>query len=172
MTHGRHMPTLAPPSSARFARLRDEPATMKWVRRLCIVLFAMYAVPGLFASYRAWVQVRSLELILPATTLRSGDTIRVHAVSWARTTVTVRLLLVQAGRVETLAVRRIPSNVNASIDARWRRDSIVVPLTAATLAGFTRGTAAVHASAVGQSQWLRTPPPLFRQTTVQLDLAP
>jgi hypothetical protein len=151
------------------ARQGHEPAVVRWIRwPLIFLVLVTYVVPGLFSSYRAWVQVRSLELVVPRTELRSGDTIRVRTVSWARTWVDVHLLLVQGGRADTLAFHEIPKNRNASIDPRWRRDSIIVVLTQPLLAGYDRGAATIRVSAVGGPQWLRTPPPLVREAAVRL----
>ncbi len=153
----------------RAARQWRELAVVGWIRWPSIFLvLAMYVVPGLFSSYRAWVQVRSLELIVPSRALQSGDTIRVRTASWGRTWVDVDLLLVQGGRTDTLAFYEIPKNRNASIDPRWQSDSIVVVLTQPVFTGYDRGTATVRAIAVGGPQWLRTPPPLVRETVVQL----
>ena len=153
----------------RTARQWHEPVVVRWIRWPVIVLVLVtYLLPGLFSSYRAWVQVRSLELIVPNRELRSGDTIRVRTVSWARTWVDVHLLLVQGGRAETLGFHQIPKNHNASIDPRWRRDSIVVVLSQPLLTGYDRGLATVRAVATGGPQWLRTPPPLIREAVVQL----
>ena len=135
---------------------------------MVIVVLVTYVVPGLFSSYRAWVQVRSLELNVPRGEVRAGDTIRVRAVSWARTRVRFDLQLVQGTRSRTLAARVIPDNYNASIDPRWRRDSIVVVLTQALLAEYDRGPATLRAMAIGGPQWLRTPPPLVRKRQVNL----
>jgi hypothetical protein len=169
MINGRHMSTLVAASPSRgLARLRHEPAIVVWARRLCIVVLVMFLVPSLFSAYRAWVQVRSLELIVPRREIRSGDTIRVRTVSWARTYVSVRLLLVQDTRAETLAVHQIPKHRNASLDPRWRRDSIIVALTLPELTGYDSGAATVRAIAIGGPQWMRTPPPLVRETAVQL----
>ncbi len=128
----------------------------------------MYVVPGLFSSYRAWIQIRSLELVVPRTEIGSGDTVRVRTVSWARTYVYVDLFLVQGNRVDTLATHEIPRNVNASQDPRWRRDSIIVVLTPAVLSRYDSGAAIIRAVAAGGPQWLRTPPPLVRKKAVQL----
>jgi hypothetical protein len=150
-----------------------EPAVVGWILWPSIFLvLVMYVVPGLFSSYRAWVQVRSLDLIVPSRELRSGDTIRVHTVSWARTWVDVDLLLVQGNRTDTLAFHEIPKNRNASIDPRWRRDSIIQVLSEPLLTRYDRGTATVRAIAVGGPQWLRTPPPLIRETVVKLMPSP
>jgi hypothetical protein len=153
----------------RTARERHEPAVIKWIRWGFISLVLVtYVVPGLFSSYRAWVQVRSLDLSVPGREIRIGDTIRVRTVSWARTWVDVDLMLLQGNRTDTLAFHRIPKNRNASIDPRWRRDSIVVALSKPILAGYYLGPATVRAVAVGGPQWLRTPPPLVREAVVQL----
>ena len=140
-----------------------------WLRWPSIILvLVIYVIPGLFSSYRAWVQIRSLELVVPGVEIRSGDTVRVRTVSWARTHVDVDLLLVQGASAETLAVHEIPKNHNASIDPRWRRDSIVLVLTESLLKKYERGAATLRATAVGGSQWLRSPPPLVREAAVQL----
>ena len=153
----------------RTDRQRHEPAAIRWIRwALISLVLVTYVAPGLFSSYRAWVQVRSLELDVPSRELRTGDTIRVRTVSWARTWVDVDLLLTQSTRTDTLAFHRIPKNHNASIDPRWRRDSIAVVLSQPTLAGYDRGPATVRAVAIGGPQWLRTPPPLVREAVVQL----
>ena len=74
----------------------------------------------------------------------------------------------QGKRSDTLAVHEIPKNHNASIDPRWKRDSMAVVLTDSQLAGFERGPAVVHVTATGGPQWLRTPPPLVREKPVRL----
>ena len=149
--------------------MKHESAIVWWVRWPSIFLvLVVYVLPGLFSSYRAWVQVRSLELIVPSRVIRSGDTIRVRAVSWARTWVYVDLLLVQGDRADTLAVHEIPKNHNASIDPRWRRDSMTVVLTKPFLRQYQPGAATIRVTATGGPQWLRTPPPLVRETEVLL----
>ena len=147
----------------------DPSRIVVWLRRVVIVaVLVTYVIPGLFSSYRAWVQVRSLELTVPRKDIRAGDIIRVDAVSWGRTWVDVDVVLAQGTRIDTLAVHEIPKNHNASIDPRWRRDSIIVALTPAQLAGFEAGPAVIRAHAIGGPQWLRTPPPLVRESHVNL----
>ena len=154
-------------------RHSEEASLGRWLRwALIIVVLVTYVLPGLFSSYRAWVQIRSLDLIVPRRELRVGDTIRVNTVSWARTWVDVDLVLIQADRTDTLATHEIAKNHNASIDPRWRRDSIIVVMTPSLLAGYKPGTATLRAHAIGGPQWLRTPPPLIRELQVQLVFAP
>ena len=157
-----------PAPSRGFSHRWHEPAITGWVRWLCICLLAIYIVPGLFSAYRAWVQIRSVELIVPRKELHSGDVIRVRTVSWARTYVYVDLFLVQGRRADTLATHEIPRNSNASQDPRWRRDSMTVALTPALLSRYDSGAAIIRAVAEGGPQWLRTPPPLVREAAVRL----
>ena len=150
-------------------RHREVSPVGSWIRWILVAIVAVtYVVPGLFSSYRAWVQVHSLDLIVPRRDLRIGDTIRVNTVSWARTWVDVDVVLAQGDRIDTLATHQIPKNHNASIDPRWRRDSMIVALSPALLAGFDSGAAVIRARAIGGPQWLRTPPPLIRESSVQL----
>jgi len=152
--------------SARQSEKSGIPSWVLWPSLLVVVL--TYLIPGLFSAYRAWVQVHSLDLIVARREIRSGDTVRVRAVSWARTRVHVDLQLIQGARSTTLGAHVIPANHNPSIDSRWKRDSIVVVLTPPLLAGYDRGAATLRASAIGGPQWLRTPPPLIRETPVSL----
>ena len=143
--------------------------TERWIRRVIIgFVLVTYLLPSLFSAYRAWVQIRSLDLIVSGRELQVGDTIRVYTVSWARTWVYVDLILIQGDRADTLATHEIAKNRNASIDPRWRRDSMTVVVTPEVLAGFSRGPAMVRAKAEGGPQWLRTPPPLIRESLVEL----
>src|SRR5205085_7358831 len=114
----------------------------------------------------AWAQVKSLELRASGRGLQPGSSITVHAVSWARTTVTVRVELVQDGRSDTLQVRTIQSNHVASLDPRTRSAWLYVVLGREALARFHAGGAMLRASAIGGPQWLRTPPPLVRTIPV------
>ena len=157
--------------SSGLDRLDRKSIVPRWIVWLLVsIVLVTYVVPGLFSAYRAWVQVRSLELVVPRSEVRLGDTIRVRAVSWARTRVRFDLQLVQDARSRTLATRVIPDNYNASIDPRWRRDSIVVVMSQTLVAGYDSGAATLRANAIGGPQWLRTPPPLVRQLRVNLAL--
>ena len=152
--------------SARQTRTAAIPRWILWPS--VIIVMVTYVLPGLFSAYRAWVQVRSLDLNVARSEIHGGDTVRVHAVSWARTRVRFDLELVQGARSSMLAERVIPDNHNASIDPRWRRDSIVVVITPDLLASYARGPATLRATAIGGPQWLRTPPPLVQQRQVSV----
>jgi len=139
-----------------FAR---EAPSMKALRWLTIAVVVPFAVFGGFSAFRAWVQVHSVTMRVPDRELRPGGIVEVDAVSWARTHVTVRLVLTQGAHAETLAVHRIPSHYQASLDPRTRAAHLMVPLTAERLARYRPGDAVLRATAIGGPQWLRTPPP-------------
>jgi hypothetical protein len=151
-------------------RLSRTERTIRWL----VIGFVLvtYLLPSLFSAYRAWVQIHSLDLIVARPDVKVGDTIRVNTVSWARTWVYVDLLLIQGDRADTLATHEIARNRNASIDPRWRRDSMTVVLTPTVLAGFRQGPATIRAKAEGGPQWLRIPSPLIRKSLVRLIPAP
>ena len=138
---------------------------LRWLTRMVFVPFAVF---GGFSGYRAWVQVKSVALFVSDRDLRPGAVIDVEAVSWARTTVTVRLILEQGWHAETLLVHRIPSNHTASLDPRTQSAHLMVPVEGAMLERFHAGDAVLRAHAIGGPQWLRTPPPKVQQIVVRI----
>lgn len=138
-------------------------AVLRW---MSIVVLSLYAFFGLISAYRAWVQVKSLDLHVSTRALRPGSSVTVNAVSWARTTVTVRVELVQEERSDTLRVEEIPRNHVASLDPRTRSARLYVVLGRERLARFHPGVAMIRATAIGGPQWLRTPPPQVRTVPV------
>lgn len=143
-----------------------EPTSTKLIRRgiltVILVLMPLFAA----SSYRAWVQIKRLDLVVPDTVLRDGATLHAHVVSWGRTFVELRVELIQNQRADTLAIKEVPKNGDPVFDFRPRRDSLVVALTAARLAGFQPGPALVRVTARGSMQWLREPPPHVRERAV------
>ena len=148
-----------------FARQPASMIVLRWLTRMVLVPFAIF---GGFSGYRAWVQVKSVALFVPDRDLRPGAVLDVEAVSWARTTVTVRVILQQSSHAETLLVHRIPSNHTASLDPRTRSAQLMVPIERETLARFHPGNAVLRAHAIGGPQWLRTPPPKIQQVGVRI----
>jgi hypothetical protein len=151
-----------------FAR---EPMSMVALRWITVAVVVPFAIFGGFSGYRAWVQVKSVALRLSDRDLHPGDVVEVDGVSWARTTVTVRLVLQQGALAETLAVHRIPSNHVASLDPRTRSVHLMVPIERELLARFRPGDAVLRAHAIGGPQWLRTPPPKMREVGVRIPAA-
>lgn len=139
-----------------------------FLKRVCFVLLSVYMVIGLIAAYRAYYQVRSLELQSGNSILRPGSSIQTTLVSYARTTVDVRLELIQGAHTETLATMRVPGNEWAFLDPRSRRASQTAMLTADVLNRFEAGTAQLRATAIGRHQWMRLPPPVVRELAVEI----
>jgi hypothetical protein len=149
----------------RFEREEPQFIALRWLTIATLILFL---VPGIFAGYRAWVQVRSLEMHVSSPVLASGSVVTVEAGSWARTHVTMRLMMLQDSRADTLMVHVIHANHVPSLDPRPRNARIEVTLGADVLARHHDGGARLVATAIGGPQWLRTPPPLVRELAVTL----
>lgn len=149
---------------ARFA----EPRSFVVVRRFALAVCAVHVVMASQSSYRAWYQVHSVSLESSDRALHRGSMIRSRVVSYGRTYVRARIMLVQGAHAETLAVRVLPSNYEASYDPRVQRAELAVPISDALLARFVPGTATIRAAAIGGPQWLRTPPPVVREIAVTI----
>lgn len=150
-----------------FARQPPSMIVLRWLTRMVLVPFAIF---GGFSGYRAWVQVRSASVRIEDRELQPGSVVDVDAESWARTTVTVRLMLQQGTHAETLLVHRIPSNHTASLDPRIRSAHLMVPIEREVLAHFDPGDAVLRVHAIGGPQWLRTPPPKVQEVAVRIPL--
>jgi hypothetical protein len=137
-------------------------------RRVVLVLLAVPVAVGMLSGWRAWVQVRSLELHADAPVLRGGSIVQARVVTSGRTFVDLRLELVQGTHAETLAVRQVPKNRDAATDPRSRRDSLAVVLTPEQLERFRAGPVLVRAVARGRPQWLREPPPTVRERALEI----
>jgi hypothetical protein len=143
---------------------------MRVLRWIILPLVAVHVVLATFSGYRAIWQIYRLELRVESAVLRPGATVGFEVVSSGRVEVEAVLELVQGAVAETLAVRWLPRNENASYDPRPKRASASVVLTPANLAAFNAGPAIVRATANGGMQWLRTPPPTV--TARRVEIAP
>ena len=142
---------------------------MMVLRRVILPLLGVHFTLALWSGYRAIVQVFSLNVQLSSPTVRPGATVGYDVVSSGRAPVTVTLELVQGPRAETLAVRRVATSIDPAYDPRTKKGSASVVLSAAQLARFAIGPAAVRATALGSSQWLRVPPPTVREVAVTIE---
>ena len=79
-----------------------ETRALTWLRKGTVVFVGAFLVIGAISTYRAWVQVRYLELRSSDRTLRVGSVVETDIVNSARTTIAVRLELLQGTRAETL----------------------------------------------------------------------
>ena len=145
-----------------------EAKPLTFLRRATIILLAAFLAIGLTSAYRAYRQVKYLELRSSEQTLRSGSVIETDVVSSARTTIAVRLELIQGSHVETLSVLELRGNEFGFFDPRSKHAADKVVLTAKHLAAFQSGEALLRATATGRPQWGRTPPPVVREMKVEV----
>ena len=153
------------------------------LKRLCLAVLSVYLVIGLISAYRAWYQVKSLDLRLqgfgsvyvpkdPRTEgvagVANGSVFKADLVSYARTHIDVRLELVQGTNSETLTFETLPGNEWGFWDPRTRQRSFKTVLTDEVLNHFQPGRAKLRATATGRHQWMRLPPPVVREITVEL----
>ena len=147
----------------------EEPLPMRMARWFVLIVAVPFALLLSFAMYRRWIQVRSLSVSASGTALRSGSSVVVEASSWATTTMTVHLELVQGARAETLLVHRLlPNAPDPTMDPRPRHATVRVVLTEAQLARYRAGEAVLRATARGRSQLLHTPTPVVRELAVTI----
>jgi hypothetical protein len=153
------------------------------LKRLCLVVLSTYLVIGLISAYRAWYQVKSLDLRLQGfdsvvrpndvrgesiVGVMHGSVFEADLVSYARTHIDVRLELVQGAKSETLAFETLPGNQWGFWDPRTRQRSFKTVLTEEVLNHFQPGRAKLRATAIGRHQWMRLPPPVVREIAVEL----
>ena len=142
---------------------------MRMARWFVLIVAVPFALLLGFAMYRRWIQVRSLSIHASGTALRSGSSIVVEASSWATTTMTVYLELVQGARAETLLVHRLPPNApDPTMDPRPRYATVRVVLTDAQLSRYRAGEGVLRATARGRSQLLHMPATVVRELAVTI----
>ena len=138
------------------------------LKKSALILLALFLITGIVSGYRAYYQVRGLELQLAGPVLSNGSVIQIAVVGSGRTTIDVQLELRQGTHSETLAMQRVPGNEWAFFDPRPTRGSQKVVVTPEQLARFTTGAATVRATATGRPQWTRLPPPTVRELAVEI----
>lgn len=141
---------------------------MVLVKRTFKILIGLYLVIGLTAGYRAWFQMKSLQLQSTVSILRPGSTVKTTVVSYARVPIDVRLELVQGNHSETLAVYQVPKNSWAFLDPRTQQATQNAMLSDDVLRRFEAGKALLRATATGRPQLSRLPPPLVREVVVEI----
>ncbi|MEK6335464.1 MAG: hypothetical protein AABM67_10985 [Acidobacteriota bacterium] len=139
-----------------------------FLKRACVILLSIYLVIGLISAYRAFYQVRSLELRARDSILRNGSSVETSVVSYARTTVDVRLELIQGTHTETVNTLRVPGNEWAFFDPRNQKGAQTTVLTGDVLRRFQPGKAQLRATAIGRHQWMRLPPPVIRELEIEI----
>ncbi|MFL5579014.1 MAG: hypothetical protein ACJ8AO_01475 [Gemmatimonadaceae bacterium] len=137
-------------------------------RNLAVAVFVVNAVLALVSGHRAIWQVQRLNVRASARVLRPGTRLAAAIQSSGRTRAAVVLELVQGDRTELLAEKGLPGNHNPAMNFLPRRDSVVVLVTPAMLAGFAPGRVTVRATGHGSAQWLRVPPPEVRELAAEI----
>ena len=138
-----------------------------WLKRVFAFVIAALLAIGMVSSYRAYFQVRDLELSAPAV-LSAGSIVTSSVVSSGRTTVDVEVDLVQGAYSEKLIDLQVRGNELGFFDPRTRHGSESATLTPETLSHFQPGRARLRAVAIGRHQWFRLPPPTVRELDVEI----
>lgn len=154
--------------SAAVRRFHTEAPSMRVLRWIILPLLAVHVTLATISGYRAIVQIYRLDIRASDARLRPGSTVGFDLVSSGRVESDAQLELIQGSIAETLAVKYLPRNVNASYDPRPQRGSVTVILTAAQLSALVPGPAIIRATAYGGMQWLRTPPPKVQERGVEI----
>ena len=138
-----------------------------WLKRLFTLVIVVLLAIGMVSSYRAYVQVRSLELTAPGL-LVEGSVIKTSVVTSGRTMADVEVDLIQGGHSARLLRLHVPGNELGFFDPRTQHASETVSLTRETLLQFQSGSARLRSVATGRPQWMRLPPPTVRELDVEI----
>ena len=138
-----------------------------WLKRVFAFVIAAFLTIGTVSAYRAYIQVRDLELSAPAA-LSAGSIVETSVVSSGRVTVDVEVDLIQGAQSERLIVLQLRGNELGFFDPRTRHGAESATLTAQTLSHFQPGRARLRAVATGRHQWFRLPPPTVRELDVEI----
>ena len=141
---------------------------LRVVQRVVVIIVLLYAAVGAWSGYRAWVQVRSLELRVVSDDVRPGIPALVEVVTSGVTVVDVKLELVQGAHRETLATLRIVPTRQPFFNPRIRQGTMMPSFTPEFLAHFQPGPAIVRATATGRRKWLLTPNPVVKEAPVAI----
>jgi hypothetical protein len=142
------------------------PRPLLILKRAGQLLVGTYLVIGLFATWRSYYQVHSLDLQTDSAVLRPDSTISTRLVSYARNKIDVRLELIQDSHSEIIASELVLSNEWALLDPRIRSSSQTIVLSQEILDHFEARPIRVRVTATGRPQWGRTPPPVVRELVI------
>jgi len=135
-------------------------------KRILIVIVSLYTVIALCSGYRAFYQVHSLVLTPANSQLRPGVAIATDLISYGRTSIEVKVELIQGQHAETISVENVPGNYLGFFDQRPIWKSHTASLSAQVLEHYNSGAALLRATATGRPQWTRLPPPVVREVPV------
>jgi hypothetical protein len=138
-----------------------------WLKHVLVTLIVALFAFEVVASYRAYYQVRSLDLSAPET-LSAGSIIKTSVVTSGRTWVDVEVDLIQGSHSERLIGLFVPKNNLGFFDPRTQNASDSYMLTSETLSRFQPGTARLRSVATGRLKWTILAPPTVREVEVQI----
>jgi hypothetical protein len=130
------------------------------------IILALLVI-GAVSSYRAYYQVKSLELTA-GTELKAGSPVHASVVGSGRTMVDVKVELIQGARAETLMTLHLSGNELVFFDPRSQTTESSINITADRLSRFQPGQAVIRAVAVGRHQWMRLPPPTVLERVCEI----
>jgi hypothetical protein len=142
-----------------------EARPMVWLKRVFAFVFVALLTIGMVSSYRAYVQVRSLDLTAPHT-LSVGSMVTTSVVTSGRTHVNVDVDLIQGAQSQRLVALLVRGNELGFFDPRTQHGLENFTITSDVLSRFKPGSARLRAVATGRHQWFRLPPPTVREFEV------
>ncbi len=140
---------------------------IRWLKRFFIFVIVTLVAIGAMSSYRAYVQVKKVELNAPRF-LSPGEAIWTTIVTSGRTTVDVEVDLIQGTHSERVLKLQLPGNRLAFFDPRTQKRTEAVVLSKEMLSGFQLGPARLRSVATGRHQWMRLPPPTVQEMEVEI----
>lgn len=139
---------------------------LRVAQRVAALVALMYVAIGAWSLYRAYFQVRNLDLSAMSPRLRPGLPAVVRVVTSGSSPVEVRLALIQGAHEAVLATLRVSAGRNSFYDPRPRQGSMTPSFTAEFLAQFQPGPAVLRATAIGRPRWFLTPKPVSQEMAV------
>ena len=139
-------------------------------RRVILIVTLLFATIGAWSAYRAWFQVRSLEVRVMSPDVQPGLPVVVQVVTSGSMPVDVRLELAQGTHAEVLATLRVAAGHGGFFDTREPSGVMTPAFTAGFLAQFLPGPALLRATATatatGRPRWFPTPPATVKEVAV------
>lgn len=136
--------------------------------RVVLAGFVLLLPLAMWSGYRAIVQVFSLDVAVHRTADGQG-TAMIDVIGSGRATLTVTTEIIAGSAHDTVQTDIVHTHRDAALDPRPIRGRFAVRLpalpTSSTGDKFSPG-ATLRVTAVGRSQWLRTPPPTIRDVAI------
>ena len=145
----------------------DEWIGFRILKRVTIVAAIVHFSLAAVAGFRAFVQVYSVGLDVPAV-ISPGTAFTGRVITSGRVFNDARVELIQGEKSETIATAFITNNRTAFYNAIPRRTEIAATIPADILTRFQRGSAKLRITGFGTAQFTRVPPPKSKDVVVEL----